>query len=336
LRAGVHEQWRIAGRFQFRRLRGILPARGARRSTLRRCARLLDAIEALPQSGIFLFQGIETLNDRVLVTCPCCCGDPLKREDGDSTPNNVVQLHVSLLSNNATLKRVNLLHLGVKQAHATGQGFEHARVYLVTGRVSRYRAACVSRHPDTEQLLPRLELLRTSGQDQLQRALIRRRWPARLARQQSGMTKSDYSNKAPKSSAARRTLAARTSFPRGDTSEDCLRRLELFGDVSGKRPTSACSTGCARRNPGTTCRRKCRSRIPLSLNPGYSLRSDGFDGNVQARQFVDDDVPNNQVGEPAVPRWGDVCLPPIEAAYLNFTNAISEVAYTGHSKVRLS
>jgi hypothetical protein len=74
---------------------GILPARGALRGADGRCARVLDAIETLSQRGIFFFQGVETLNDRVLVTCPRCCGGPLKREDSDSTPNNTVQLQSS-------------------------------------------------------------------------------------------------------------------------------------------------------------------------------------------------------------------------------------------------
>jgi hypothetical protein len=68
---------------------------------------VLDAIETLSQRGIFFFQGVETLNDRALITCSCCCGGRLKREDSDSTPNNSIELHVGLLSNNnAALKRL--------------------------------------------------------------------------------------------------------------------------------------------------------------------------------------------------------------------------------------
>jgi hypothetical protein len=37
---------------------------------------VLDAIEALPQRGVFFFQGIETRYDRVLIACSCCVAIP--------------------------------------------------------------------------------------------------------------------------------------------------------------------------------------------------------------------------------------------------------------------
>jgi len=59
---------------------------GARRAGS--CSRALDAIEALPQRGVFLFQGFETRNDGVLSACCCHCGNPLNGEDCDSTANH--------------------------------------------------------------------------------------------------------------------------------------------------------------------------------------------------------------------------------------------------------
>jgi hypothetical protein len=92
LRMGVQHHGGT-GRFQLGRLRRSLPARGGRRGVLGHCARVLDAIEALPQRRVFFFQGAETRNNRVLIVRSCYCADSLERENDNCYANNATRFH---------------------------------------------------------------------------------------------------------------------------------------------------------------------------------------------------------------------------------------------------